>query len=86
MELSSRGQAPCSTGFPHQVSVLRTHLYQWTSWHCRERLCLASVNFSLKSFNAFAHFVMGDLRAHLKQKLAEALKGIKINEFKNCFE
>ena len=29
------------------VSVLGTHLQQWTSWHCCERLCLASVSFFL---------------------------------------
>ena len=27
------------------MSVLRAHLYQCTSWHCCERLCLASVIF-----------------------------------------
>ena len=43
-ELSSGGQAPCSAGFPLQVSVLGTHLYQCTN-RCCERLCSASVNF-----------------------------------------
>ena len=50
------------------MSVLRTHLYQCTSLHCCERLCLASVNFFFEdSFNAFAHFMgmMGDLWVYL---------------------
>ena len=42
-ELSSRGQAPFRTGFPYEVSVLGTHLYQCTSWYCCERLRLALV-------------------------------------------
>ena len=37
-ESSSGGQAPCSTGFPRCISVLGTHLYQCTSWHCCEKL------------------------------------------------
>ena len=64
-ELSSRGWAPCSTGFLHSVSVLGTHLYQCTSWCCCERLHLASVNFSEDSFNVFAHVMMGDLGVHV---------------------
>ena len=44
-EVSSGGWTHCSTGFPHYVSVLGTQLYQCTSWHCCERLHLASVNF-----------------------------------------
>ena len=32
---------------------------------CCERLCSASVNFFEDSFNAFAHFIMGDLLEHL---------------------
>ena len=44
------------------MSVLGNHLYQCTSWHCCERLHLASVNFSEDSFNAFAHFMMGDYK------------------------
>ena len=36
---------PCSTGIPHEVSVLGTHLYQCTSWCCCERLFLSSVIF-----------------------------------------
>ena len=50
-ELSSGGWAPCSTGFPRQVVVLGTHLYQCTSWHCCEKLHSASVNFFENSFN-----------------------------------
>ena len=45
LELSCGGQAPCSTGFPYQVSVPGTHLYQCTRRRCCERLCLASVIF-----------------------------------------
>ena len=60
MRLSSGGQAPCSMGFPHSVSVLGAHLYRRTSWHCCERLHSASVNFFEDSFNAFAYFLMGD--------------------------
>ena len=118
----------------------RTHLYQCTSWHCGERLHLASVEF-LKTFNVLVHFMMGDLWIHLltprwtfsnfgqkmawppcptlpihlispwatffcflgwkrksskgnllpmwkrwNKKTAEALKGIKIAKFNNCFE
>ena len=44
LELPSGGLASCSTGFPCQVSVLGTHLYQCASWH-HERMVLASVNF-----------------------------------------
>ena len=40
LELSSGGQATRSTGFPHWVSVLGTHLYQCTNWWCCERLHL----------------------------------------------
>ena len=43
------GGGPASTGFPCYVSVLGIHLYQCTSWHCCERLCLALVNFFLKA-------------------------------------
>ena len=45
LELSAGGQVPGSTGFPCEVSVLGTHLCQCTSWHCCERLRLASVEF-----------------------------------------
>ena len=45
MALPSGGWALCSTGFPHLVRVLGTHLYQCISWHYCERLCSASVNF-----------------------------------------
>ena len=55
LELSSGGQAPCSTGFPCSVSVLGTHLYQGTSWCCCERLSSASVDF----------FVLKTLSMHL---------------------
>ena len=40
------------------MSVLGTHPYQRTGWHCCERLCLASVNFFEDSFRVFAHFKM----------------------------
>ena len=43
-ELSSGGQAPCSTGFLYKVSVPGAHVYQCSSWHC-ERLHSASVTF-----------------------------------------
>ena len=59
LELSSSGQAPCNTGFPHQVSVLRTHPYWCTSWCCCERLHSCSVELSEDSLNMFAHFNNG---------------------------
>ena len=62
-ELSSRGWAPCSTGLPHYVSVLGTQLCQCTSWHCCERLCLASVNFFWRLFQCVYPFIMGGLQA-----------------------
>ena len=65
VELSSGGWAPCSTGFPHYMSILGTHLYQSTRWLCCERLCSASVIFSENSFSTFARFMMGDLQVHL---------------------
>ena len=120
------------------MSVLGTHLYQCTSWHCCERLWSASVNFFEDSthlpiswwviykhpcpdctecsavFDQKWHdpsvlpslftwslskglcFVSLDEKnpqretfchvEEVKQKTAEALKGIKIDEFKNCFE
>ena len=52
-ELSFDGHAPCSTGLLCQVSVLRTHLYQCASWHCCERLHLASVIFLKKQMGTF---------------------------------
>ena len=58
-------QAPCSTGFLHAMSDLETHLYQSTSWCCCERLHLASANRFWRFFNALAHFLVGDLQAHL---------------------
>ena len=60
-ELSPGGQVPCSTGFPHEVSVLGTHLYQCTSWRCCERMHLALVISFEKSFSVFAHFMIDDL-------------------------
>ena len=50
LELSSWGQAPSSTGFLCYLSVLGIHLYQYTNWHCRERLHSASVNFFWRLF------------------------------------
>ena len=141
-ELSSGGWYPCSTGFPLFGSVQGTHLYQCTSWHCCERLCLASGRFffltlfkHVCSFNdgwfmsTPAHTMLygsfwpkngmtpmphrpyspdlapsdffvclfpwikrvlkGKYFAYgeeVKQKMAEALRGVKIDEFKNCFE
>ena len=41
--------APCSTGFSRSVCVLETHLYQYISRHCCERMCSTSVNFFLKT-------------------------------------
>ena len=52
-------------GAPPKWNYLGTHLYQCTSCCCCERLHSVSVNFFEDSFNAFAHFTMGDLRAHL---------------------
>ena len=52
-------------GAPHKWNYLGTHLYQCTSCCCCERLHSVWVNFFEDSFNAFAHFTMGDLRAHL---------------------
>ena len=46
------------------MSVLGTHLYQCTSWHCCERRYVASVNFFWR-LNEFAHFTVGDLQTHL---------------------
>ena len=51
------------------MSVLGTRLYQYTNWHCCERLHLDSVNFLEDSFNTFAHFMMGDLQTHLPTTL-----------------
>ena len=122
------------------MSVLETHLYQCTSWHCCERLHLTSVNFfwSLfehicpfrdgRSISTSAHTVLsvqkfltkngmtpvptllihpiltqemffvcfpgwkkyskGNILLMWKswKKMAKALKVIKIDEFKNCFE
>ena len=129
MELSSGGWAPCSTGVPTQRVF----------W---EPICISAsagvVRWCIlpQWILYFAHFTMGDLRAHLptaswvfssfwlkmawppcstlpihlrdfilfprmkkvlkgkcfadveemKQEMAEALKGIKIKEFKNWFE
>ena len=66
-ELTFGGQALCSTGFTLWVSVLGTHIYQCTSWHCCEMmLCSASMNSLFEaSFSVFAHFTMGDLQVHL---------------------
>ena len=55
-ELSSGGWAPYSTGFPHYVSVLGTHLYQCASWCCCERLRSASVNLFRKVFQHICPF------------------------------
>ena len=59
------GGPPYSTGFCHYVIILGAHLYQCTSWHHCERLHLAFMNSLEDSFNAFFHFMMGDLQAHL---------------------
>ena len=64
MELSSGGQAPCSTEFPCYVSILGNQLYQSASRHCCEKLCSASVNFFLRP-NVLVHSIVGDLGAHL---------------------
>ena len=47
------------------MSVLGTHLYQCTSWHCCERMRFTSVNFFEDSFNMFVRFLMGNLQVHL---------------------
>ena len=57
---------PLWNRLPPLGKCLGTHLDQGTSWHCCERLHSASVNFFFEdSLNTFAHFMMGDLRAHL---------------------
>ena len=68
-ELSSGGRAPSSTGFQHEMNVLESCQYQFTSWRCCERLCSASGNFFEDSFSVFAHFMTGDLPAHLSTLL-----------------
>ena len=55
-ELSSGGQVPCTTGFPHYVGVLGSHLYQCTSWHCCERLHSDSVDFFKRVFQRICPF------------------------------
>ena len=67
LKLSSGGQVHCCTSSLSYMSILETHLYQCTGWHCCERLGTASVNFYVfrNSFNVFAHFMMGDLHVHL---------------------
>ena len=57
-------QAPCSTEFPLSLCS-RNHLNQCTSWHCCERLHLASVNIFEDFLNIFVHFMMGNLWVHL---------------------
>ena len=64
-ELSSGGQAPCSTGFPPLGECSRNPSVSVHQLGCCERLHSASVSFFEDSFNMFAHFMMGDLRAHL---------------------
>ena len=59
LELSFGWWAPNSTGFPHWVSVLGTHLYQCTSWRCCERLHSASVNFFWRSCQCVCPFHEG---------------------------
>ena len=56
LELSSGGWAPCSIGFPSEVSVVGTHLYPCTSWWCCEKLCSASVNFFRRLFQCICPF------------------------------
>ena len=56
LELSSGGQASYSKGSPYWVSVLGIHLYQYTSWWCCEKLCLASVNFFWRLFQRICSF------------------------------
>ena len=51
------------------MSALGTHLCECTSWRCCVRLCEAVFGFSEfffeDYFSSFAHFLMGDLQAHL---------------------
>ena len=56
MGLSSGWWAPGSTGFPHYVSVVGSHLYQCSNWHCCERLSLASVDFFGRLFERVCPF------------------------------
>ena len=45
------------------MSVLGTHLYQYSSWHCCERLHLASVNIVWRLFQCFCPFHDGWFRS-----------------------
>ena len=47
------------------LTTCESNMSKYMSWYGCERLHLASVNFFEDSFNAFAHFTMGDLQAHL---------------------
>ena len=47
------------------LTTCESNMSKYMSWYGCERLHLASVNFFEDSFNAFAHFMMGDLCAHL---------------------
>ena len=57
-ELSSGGQVPCNTGFPHYVSVPGTHLHSMPAGIVARGCVFASVHLVKNSFNAFAHFMM----------------------------
>ena len=50
---------------PPLVSVLGTHLYQYTSWRCYEKLRSASADVLEDSFNTLVHFMVHDLWSHL---------------------
>lgn len=47
------------------VSILETYPYQGACWHCSDSLCLTLVIFFEDFLNMFAHFIVGDLQAHL---------------------
>ena len=64
-KLSSGGWIPCSTGIPHYVSVLGTHLYQCANWYVMRGCVWLQWIFFENSFNVFAQFMMGDLWVHL---------------------
>ena len=69
-ELSSAGQAPCSTGFPTALPQLgecsrnpSASVYQLVLlWEA----VFSFSEFFFKNFNAFAHFMMGDSQAYLQ--------------------
>ena len=64
-ELSSGEWAACSTGFPHWVSVLEPICIIVPPGIVVRGSIWPQGTFLEDSFSAFAHLMMGDLRAHL---------------------